>query len=248
MGLLSVPEGKAEAYFGARRLVAMPTAESLHTGGYQATLYARGEDANPWAFRETGIALDFGLNSRLLGRGVLTDTPDVIASRVVEWDVRWVMVRSRGGVPGVALGASGREAFLAERSLYAVLTKEANLPTVGFFRLHGGVRGEVTSPFRERAFLMGGLEKRWYHFGRDFRLALEWDGQRVHVGLEQLFKTGLRLGVAGLVYENAEREFVSPNVIFVVGFGNEEVQREIENAKNLARRAARIASNEPRKD
>lgn len=250
MGLWWGMGGQAETYFGARRLVTMPTAEVFQTGAYQATLYARWEDANPWVFRETGIAFDFGLSSRLLGRGVLTDAPDVMASRVVEWEVRWVAIRSGGGMPGVAFGASGRETVPARRFLYAVLTKEANLPALGFFRLHGGVRGEVDSPFRERIFPMVGVEKRWYRFGRDFRLASEWDGQRVHVGVEQRFGTGFRFGVAGLVYENAEQEFVSPSVIFVIGFGNEEVQREIESAKNLARQAARIASQtkEPRKD
>lgn len=238
-----VAEGaSSDAYYGARRVVVVPTADALSSGDYQATLYGRLDDAEPWAIRETGVALDFGLSDRLLCRGVVTDAKGVASSSVVEWDARFTAVRSRGGIPGVAVGASGREEPAARRSLYATVTKDGNLPEIGFLRLHFGLRGDVASSVRKRVLPMVGIEKRWYRFARHIRFASDWDGERVHVGIEQIFGTGLRVGVAGLVYENAEREIVSPSLVIVVGFGNEETRNEIENAKKLARQAARIAS------
>jgi len=232
----------SEAYYGARRVVVIPTADALASGDYQASLSCRVDKAKPWTVRETGIAFDFGLSDRLLARGVVTDAESISSSRVVEWDGRWVVVRSRGGVPGLAMGASGREESAPTRSLYATLTKDGNLPQVGFFRLHFGVRGEVRSPTRRRILPMAGIEKRWYRMGRQMRFGSDWDGESLRVGIEQIFRTGLHVGVAGLLYERAEREKVSPSVAVVVGFGNEEMRNEIENAKKLARQAARVAS------
>jgi hypothetical protein len=232
----------ADAYFGARRVIVIPTADALVSGDYQAALYSRLDDAKPWAIRETAIAFDFGLSQRLLCRGVVTDAKSVASSSVVEWDARFVAVRPRGGIPGVAVGVSGREEHFATRALYAAVTKEGNLPELGFFRLHFGLRGDVASPVQKRVLPTVGIEKLWYRFARHIRFASDWDGERAHVGFEQMFATGLRVGVAGLVYENAEREIVSPSLVVVVGFGNEATRNEIENAKKLARQAARIAS------
>ncbi len=224
----------ASASFGGRDLISTPTADVLPRGMFVAALTGGYRAEDP--FDRTGAALtfDFGLGQRLQGGASwrAASGPD---SSMLSWDARALVVREDGALPNVSIAAAelgeGKEHALG----LGLVSKEFNLPSVGFFQLHVGVKTPLYPDASDADVKpIGGIEKTWYALNRDWRGIAEWNGDAFSIGVEQRFREGVRIGVAF--------ETDTPRVLFSVGFANEPIVTEIDSAKRLARQAARLAT------
>ena len=151
------------------------------------------------------------------------------------WDARALVIREEGSLPDVSLGVGRVGEGKAKAVGMGLASKQFNLPSVGFFKLHAGILVPLDPDVSDEDVKpMGGIEKTWYALNRDWRGMAEWDGDAFSVGVEQRFREGLRIGVAF--------ETDTPRVLFAVGFGNEGIVTEIDSAKRLAKQAARLAT------
>jgi hypothetical protein len=228
------PALTAVASFGGRGLISTPTAEVLPRGTFVASLTGGYLAEDSFDRTDTALAFDFGLGRRLQAGASWGDVAGLDGS-TLSWDGRAVVVREDAARPSLSLGVArvgdGKEHAVG----LGLVSKEVNLPSAGFFRVHAGVAvplypdasNDGVKPF-------GGIEKTWYVLNRDVRGVAEWDGDAFSVGVQQRFREGLRVGVAF--------ETDTPRILFAVGFGSEAIMTEIDGAKRLAKQAARLAT------
>ena len=231
---LLVLAGDAGASFGGRGLISTPTADVLPRGMFVAALTGGYRAEDPFDRTGAALAFDLGLGRRLQG-GASWSAASAPDAATLSWDARALVLRQDGALPNVSIAA----AELGEGKEHAVglalVSKEFNLPSAGFFQLHAGVKIPLYPDASDADIKpIGGIEKTWYALSRDWRGIAEWDGDAFSVGVEQRFREGLRVGVAF--------ETDTPRVLFAVGFANEPIVTEIDNAKRLAKQAARLAT------
>jgi hypothetical protein len=227
--------------FPAEGLVRVPTARALPEGRYLAAFSGRYEKTGEWRPVEAGVTIDAGLLAGLQA-GIAFSTVRDGAFPALTWAGKGHLLREAGGIPGLAVGVVSREGAEVERDVYIVASKELNLPSAGFFRVHAGGRWEaVRQGGRGRVRALGAMEKTWFLWNHRLRAMVEWDGDRLHAGVERRLASGVRASVAVGPFDS-EPGASRPAVLFALGFGNEETLAEIEAAKRLARQAARIAA------
>ncbi|MEO2004186.1 MAG: hypothetical protein ABGY41_08810 [Candidatus Poribacteria bacterium] len=228
------PALTAVASFGGRGLISTPTAEVLPRGTFVASLTGGYLAEDSFDRTDTELVFDFGLGRRVQ---VGTSWGDIAASEgaSLSWDARALIVREDAALPSVSIAVSrvgeGKEHAVG----LGLVSKEVNLPSAGFFRLHAGVSVPLYPDASDDDIKpFGGIEKTWYVLNRDVRGVAEWDGDAFSVGVQQRFREGLRVGVAF--------ETDTPRILFAVGFGSEAIMTEIDSAKRLAKQAARLAT------
>ena len=222
----------SEPAFRAGSLVGVPTAETLPGGRFVASVAGAYELEEPFHRASTGLAIDFGVVSSLQGGLSWREERNAEHSKLL-WNVRLRLMREVAGRPGVAVGVIGLGEGKGSRASTLVLSKALNLPHVGFFDVHVGVRHALDPSFADgETDPIGGVEKWWRN--RTVRLSGEWDGDAFNVGALARLGGGLRLGVAVDTH--------TPRLLFAVGFGNGELLDEIEDAERLAKQAARLAT------
>lgn len=228
------PSLTAAASFGGRDLIAAPTARILPGGMFVASLTGGYLAENPFDRTDTALTFDFGLGRRLQG-GLSWGEASGSDASSLSWDARALVVREDGALPSVTVAAARLGEGEASAIGLALVSKELNLPSAGFFRLHAGIAAPLyPDASDDDVKLIAGIEKTWYVLDRDLRGVVEWDGDAFSVGVEQRFREGLRVGVA---YETD-----TPRILFAVGFGNEAIMTEIDGAERLAKQAARLAA------
>ena len=224
----------ANASFGGRNLIAAPTAEVLPRGMFVASLTGGYRVEDPYDRTDSGLAMDFGLGHRLHAGAAWMADPATDESALL-WNARALVVREQDSLPNVSIGVARLGEGKGGAVALGLLSKELNLPSAGFFKLHAGIVAPLyPDASAEDVKPTGGVEKTWYARNRDWRGIVEWDGDAFAVGVEQRFREGLRIGVAV--------ETDTPRVAFAVAFGNEPILAEIDNAKRLAKQAARLAT------
>ena len=224
----------ASASFGGRSLISAPTAEVLPRGAFVASLTGGYRAEDPYDRTSAALAMDFGAGNRLQG-GAEWRGAGITDGGALLWDARALVIREQGSLPNVSVGVGGVGEGKAAPVGMALVSKEFNLPSAGFFKLHAGIVAPLFPDVSDEDVKpIGGIEKTWYALSRDWRTIAEWDGDAFAVGVEQRFREGLRVGVAF--------ETDTPRMLFTVGFGNEPLVTEIDSAKRLAKQAARLAT------
>lgn len=224
---LSVSAASAQTYFQGAGAVSTPTAETMRQGVCAFGLIGSYSAASPFERKEAGAAFEAGVFP-WMQIGAVWDENEAL-----HWSGRLRLIRESGAVPAVAVGAALVGAEHAPAEAHAVLTKELNLPSAGFFRCSAGVRHRLSAEEGEdRTRPFGSLEKRWFAFNSDLRALAEWEGGEFLIGMERRYEEGLRIGAAYRFSEKA--------AVFSLRYGSDKTAQGIQDAKDLAKRAAKI--------
>lgn len=166
-------------------------------------------------------------------------------------NVKILLARESGITPALSIGVDnlGEKPHTKtgefRRSLYAVMSKQFNLP---FLHLIGGHLGignrryvaeESAGKYLHGIFM--GLDKDFYLRAADSRLRvmLEFDGKEPNIGLQYIMTSGLSVYIATGQLTSAPKDV---KYYLGIGFTNESMLKKADMATELAKRAVRIAN------
>lgn len=224
---LSAFAASAQTYFQGAGAVSTPTAETMRQGVCAFGLIGSYSAVSPFERKEAGAAFEAGAFPWMQIGAVWEESEEL------HWSARLQLIQESGAVPAVAVGAAFIGAEHAPAEAHAVLTKELNLPSAGFFRCSAGVRHRLSEEEGEdRTRPFGSFEKKWFAFNSDLRALAEWEGGEFLIGLERQYEEGLRIGAAYRFSEKA--------AVFSLRYDSGKAAQGIQDAKDLAKRAAKI--------
>ncbi|MDE0021611.1 MAG: hypothetical protein OXT69_09570 [Candidatus Poribacteria bacterium] len=224
---LSASAASAQTYFQGAGAVSTPTAETMRQGVCAFGLTGRYDSAASFEREEAGVAFEAAAFP-WMQIGAVWDEGEEL-----HWTGRLRLIQESGAVPAVAVGAAFIGAEHEPAEAHAVLTKELNLPSAGFFQCSVGVRHRLSAEEgQDRTRPFGSFEKKWFAFNSDLRALAEWEGDEFLIGMERRYEEGLRIGAA--------YQFSGKAVVFSLRYSSDKAVQGVQDAKDLAKRAAKI--------
>ena len=207
--------------FPARGAVETPGADALPPGVFLFTLNA---DYSGEAQAAPAFALQAGLLPRLqIGAEWGRNAP-------ARWSARALLFRESGALPGAAVEAADFGPDRKQTAAKAALSKQLNLPRIGFFSGTVGAEAPLYPDGAERsAQPFAAVEKRWILLNRDLETAVEWSGGKALIGVQTRFQSGLRAAAA--------YDFGGRTARIALQYSNDRAVEAVQNLKRLVRKA-----------
>jgi hypothetical protein len=235
----------ATTYFHSTGLMDIPTAYIMDNGIFDVGTHIAISDQKR---QDMSLIMDFGLlNFAEIGIvGLKRNEKDYIMG-----NVKVLLAKESGAIPSFSVGVDNIGEDVDgnpkeyDMSLYAVLSKQFNLPFLHLISGHLGIGNkryideDSIGKYLHGGFL--GLSKELILDSRDIRLSLmgELKGKRADVGLKCLMKSGLAINLA-IGQLSSDKDILSYHI--GIAFTNAPMMKEIAQSIELAKQAVRIAN------